>query len=80
MKDDRLRWRYTKSDLAWQEWDITQSRVYHETIKSTLGLGASQRDMADSVVIAAVDTIDDSSNNVLAETVNALYKSEVIHS
>ena len=35
--------------------------------------------MADSVVIAA-DTIDDSSDNVLAETVNGLYKSEVIHS
>ena len=36
--------------------------------------------MADSGVIAAVDTIDNPYDNALAKAVNSLHKSEVIHS
>jgi len=35
--------------------------------------------MTDSGVIASVDTTGDSYDNALAEMVNGLYKSEVIH-
>ena len=35
--------------------------------------------MADSSIIASVGTTGDSYDNALAETVNGLYKSEVIH-
>ena len=36
-------------------------------------------EMTDSGVIASVDTTGDSYDNALAETINELYKSEVIH-